>query len=146
MNQDTENLILQELFNLNHKIDNYQESNQRQFEEIRGEIKTIKETMATKDELKALEAKMATKDELKALEAKMATKDELKALEAKMATKDELKALEAKMATKEDLKKFATKEDLKRELDDVSQVFQDTFRELQRRENNLRMELLEKAN
>ena len=94
LNQDTENLILRELFNLNHKVDKYQESNQRQFEELRGEIKTIKETMVTK----------------------------------------------------EDIKKFATKEELKRELNDVSQIFQDTFSELQRREDNLRLELFEKGN
>ena len=165
LNQDTENLILQELFNLNHKIDNYQENNQRQFEELCGEIKTIKETMATKDEIKALEAKMATKDELKALEAKMATKEDLKNFATKedlkkfatkedlkkFATKEDLKKFATKedlkkFPTKEDIKKFATKEELKRELNDVSQIFQDTFSELQRREDNLRLELFEKVN
>lgn len=121
LNQDTENLILQELFNLNHKIDNYQESTQRQFEELRGEIKTIKETMATKEDLK----NFATKEDLK-----------------NFATKEDLK----KFPTKEDIKKFATKEELKREMSDVSQIFKDTFGELQRRENNLRLELFEKVN
>ena len=161
LNQDTENLILQELFNLNHKFDKYQESNQRQFEEIREEIKTIKETMATKDELKALEAKMATKDELK----KFATKEDLKKFATKedlkkFATKEDLKRFATKedlnkfatkedlkkFPTKEDIKKFATKDELKRELNDVSQILQDTFSELQKREDNLRLELFEKVN
>ena len=147
LNQDTENLILQELFNLNHKIDKYQESTQSQIEELRGEIKTMNEKMATKDDLKALEARMATKDELKALEAKMATKEDLK----KFATKEDLKKFATKedlknYPTKEDLKKFATKEELKRDMSDVSRIFKDTFRELQRREDNLRFELFEKVN
>ena len=136
MNQDTESMILQELFNLNNKIDRYQDSTQRQFDELRGEIKKMNERITT------IETKMATKEELKALEAKMATKEELKALETKMATKEDLK----KFATKKDLEKFATKAELKRELDDVAQIFKDTFSELQRRENKLRLELLEKAN
>lgn len=140
LNQNTENLILQELFNLNHKFDKYQESNQRQFEELRGEIKTIKETMATKDELKALEAKMATKDELKALEARMATKEDLK----RFATKEDLK----KFATKEDLKDFVTKKDLKKEFDnqaeEIARIFHDTFHTLENREKKLRKELFSK--
>lgn len=109
MTKTTEELILQELFNLNHKIDKFQDE--------------------TRERFKVIEEKMATKDELKVLEEKMATKEDLKIY-----------------ATKEDLKDFATKSDLKYELkiqaEEISDVFHETFRILQSREDNLRNEFI----
>lgn len=129
LNQDTETLILQELFNLNHKIDKYQESTERHFEELRGEIKTMNGRMTS------IEGKVAS------IEGRVASIEEKNVIiEGKIAS------IEERMVTKEDIKKFATKEELKREMSDVSQIFKDTFSELQRGEDNLRLELFEKAN
>lgn len=96
MTENTEDLILQELFNLNHKIDKFQDE--------------------TTERFKAIEEKMATKEDLK------------------------------RYATKDDLKVFATKSDLKHELKiqakEISEVFHETFRTLQNRENKLRNEFI----
>lgn len=122
MTQNTEDLILQELFNLNHKIDKFQDETRSQF--------------------KIMEEKMATKEELKALEEKMATKEDIKAIRAEMATKEDFK----KYATKEDLKNFMTREEIKKEFEkqskDIADIFHDTFRTLQNREDKLRNEFI----
>ena len=65
--KNTEELILKELFNLNQKFDDFKNSTQRQFKQIREEIQELEQNMATKEELKALEEKMATKEELRAM-------------------------------------------------------------------------------
>ena len=60
--------------------------------DIKGEIKLIKEQMATKEELKQLESRMVTKDDIK----DMVVKDDIK----DMVVKDDVKD----MATKNDIK------------------------------------------
>lgn len=69
MRKTTEDIILEELFNLSHKFDK------------------IQETMTTKEELKALEERMATREDIKAIREEMATKEDLK----NYATKEDIK-------------------------------------------------------
>jgi hypothetical protein len=53
-------------------------------DELREEMATMKEVMATKDDLARLESQMATKDDLARLESRMATKDDLARVETTM--------------------------------------------------------------
>lgn len=85
MRKATEDIILEELFNLSHKVDRMQE------------------TMATKEELKALEEKMATKEDIKAVRAEMATKEDLK----NYATKEDIKEFVTNAQLKKEFDKQA---------------------------------------
>ena len=127
MTKSTEEMILNELFNLNHKIDKFQDE--------------VREKMVTKEEFKREMDKMATKEELQKV------KEELK---SERATKGELQKvkeeLKSERATKEDISKMVTKEEFKTEIDlqanDISQILDDIVKSFQNREKQLELRLL----
>ena len=108
MTKSTEEMILNELFNLNHKIDKFQDE--------------VREKMVTKEEFKREMDKMATKEELQKV------KEELK---SEMATKEDI----SKMVTKEEFKTEIDLQanDISQILDDIVKSFQNREKQLELR-------------
>ena len=131
MTKNTEEMILQELFSLNHKIDRFQDDVRTQISDLNLRLKTVEETMVTKNDL------AETKKELEQRMDKMVTKEEFEKRMEKMVTKEEFKKEMEKMVTKEEFKK-----EMDVQADDIAQIFHNTFKTLEKREKQLQLKIL----
>ena len=113
MTKTTEELILQELFNLSHKIDKFQDETRNDIKELRTEMR---------ENIDSLRAEMNKNDE---------------ALRTEMRENiDSLRSDISKTLTKEEYKK-----DMEAQSKEIAEIFTDTFKTLEKREKNILLKI-----
>lgn len=124
MTKTTEELILQELFNLSHKIDKFQDETRKDIKELRTEMNKNDEALITEMHENINSLRTELKQDIGDLRTEMHENI------------DSLRIDISKTLTKEEYKK-----DMEAQSKEIAEIFTDTFKTLEKREKNILLKI-----